>query len=157
MKFATLAYTLVFTLQTTARFEDDTRMQAGRWIDESIPQGSDLMVCGWDRYVGLPSDESRFALRRRDEKVFWPENRRAKSAYIEISSLQYDRHYRHANLRYSEQYDKLRDPDGLHRLAARFETSFINRDFYGRLDPMFKGYFISPTIEIYAPKIATAN
>ena len=37
--------------------------------------------------------------------------------------------------------------DELHR---QFDGEFLNRDLYARLDPMFAGYFVSPTIEIYA-------
>jgi hypothetical protein len=35
-------------------------------------------------------------------------------------------------------------------LVKVFEGDFLNRNPYRRLDPMFAGYFISPTIEFYA-------
>jgi len=149
---ATLVYTMVFTFQTTARFCDDTRMQAGRWIDETCQPGTRILTCGWDRYMGLPSDEQKILVRRGDETSFWYEFRRHRFNLIEISSLNYERHYRHDNTKYASKYDALRDPAGNFRLAAKFESTFINRDFYGRLDPMFKGYFIAPTIEFYEPK-----
>ena len=36
-----------------------------------------------------------------------------------------------------------------YRLAQRFHARYLNWRFYTRLDPMYEGYFISPTIEIY--------
>ncbi|MFH0909234.1 MAG: glycosyltransferase family 39 protein [bacterium] len=148
----TLVYTLVFTFQTTGRFEDDTRMQAGRWLDETCRPGTSLLTCGWERYMGMPGNERAVKVRRGDEKSFWPELERRRFDVIEISSLHYDRHYRHDNRTYAKKYDALRDPAGPFRLAAKFESSFINRDVYGRLDPMFRGYFVSPTLEFYEPK-----
>ncbi|HZS32970.1 MAG TPA: hypothetical protein VFC42_06280, partial [Methylomirabilota bacterium] len=36
-----------------------------------------------------------------------------------------------------------------YRLAERFQARYLNWRFYSRLDPMYEGYFVSPTIEIY--------
>jgi hypothetical protein len=38
--------------------------------------------------------------------------------------------------------------------VKRFEADFINKRLYTRLDPMFEGYFVSPTLEFYAPAAA---
>ncbi|MGH7899123.1 MAG: hypothetical protein ACREQQ_14300 [Candidatus Binatia bacterium] len=38
----------------------------------------------------------------------------------------------------------------------RFDGEFLNRSFYRRLDPMFAGYFVSPTVEFYAKAPARA-
>ena len=52
------------------------------------------------------------------------------------------------------QYDLLRNPEGHFELVKRFESHFINKRLYMKLDPMFEGYFVSPTIEFYRAKAA---
>ena len=148
----TLAYTSVFTFQTTSRYGNDTRVQAEAWIDTALPRGTTLITCGWDRYMALPEDEARIPVLRGDEKAFWDSSKIGGPHVFEISSLHFDRNYRHGNEPYIRKYEALRDPAGSFRLAARFQTSFLNRDFYGRLDPMFRGYFVSPTLEFYERK-----
>jgi hypothetical protein len=36
-----------------------------------------------------------------------------------------------------------------YRLERRFRAEYLNWRFYTKLDPLFEGYFVSPTIEVY--------
>jgi hypothetical protein len=73
---------------------------------------------------------------------------------IEISSLQYLRWQRHGIKDYVAMYDHLRHNPESFELVAKFDMPFLNRDFYGWLDPMFRSYFVAPTIEFYRHKNA---
>jgi hypothetical protein len=70
---------------------------------------------------------------------------------IEISSLHFLRWYRAGHPRFMPIYSRVRSGEDEVTFVKRFEADFINRDLYMRLDPMFGGYFISPTLEFYAP------
>ncbi len=148
----TLAYTSLFTYQTTARFRDDTRMQAARWLETSLSPGGRLLLCGDSHYMAEPlhgrdrvHDSQEAVIGRIDEL----EN---KFDLVEITSLLYTRWYRHGHRVYLPAYERLRGGSSHFRLVKRFEADFLNRDLYCRLDPMFGGYFISPTLEFYEPR-----
>lgn len=152
----TLAYTSIFAVQTTARFREDTRMQAARWLEETLPAGSSLLLCGDPRYMAKPLDR-RTRVHFTNEAVIG----RIKDVgrtfdMVEITSLLYSRWYRHGHPALRPAYEGLRSERGSFRLVKRFETDFLNRDLYRRLDPMFEGYFVSPTLEFYEPKTHTA-
>ena len=60
------------------------------------------------------------------------------------------RHERHRHPAFDPAYHDFRAGErGLHLVKA-FDGDFLNRDLYRRLDPMFAGYFVSPTLEFYA-------
>jgi 4-amino-4-deoxy-L-arabinose transferase-like glycosyltransferase len=145
----TLAYTGLFTLQTTARFKNDTRIQAGNWIGQHIQGDSRLMMIGSRSYVGLPPDEERYDIDFIDHSMITRATRDRRVDIIEITSLMYARAYRHHLRPHRRVYEQLRTR---RRLVARFESHFINKALYVALDPMFEGYFVSPTIELYAPR-----
>jgi hypothetical protein len=48
-----------------------------------------------------------------------------------------------------DQYDRLRSGRSGYVLLRRFEADFLNKKLYRALDPMFEGYFVSPTLEFY--------
>ena len=152
----TLAYTSVFTYQTTARFRDDTRMQAARWLRDALPAGSNLLLCGDPHYMARPLD-ARIRMHDTNETVIGRIDRVGSDFdLVEISSLLYSRWYRHGHPALLQAYELLRGEHGGFRLVKRFEADFLNRDLYRRLDPMFEGYFLSPTLEFYAPKTHAA-
>jgi len=68
--------------------------------------------------------------------------------YVVLTSLHYARSYRQqdANVALWETVRKGVLP---YRLAERFRAGYLNWRFYTKLDPMYEGYFISPTIEVY--------
>jgi hypothetical protein len=143
----TLLYTAVFTVQTTARFRNDTRIQAGEWIGRHVKVGSRLLMIGPRPYVGTPPDEDRFEVNFLGHNAIWLMDHRPDADLIEVTSLMYARAYRHHLRPHRRIYDRLRTRG---RLVARFQSDFLNKRAYVALDPMFEGYFVSPTIELYA-------
>ena len=65
-------------------------------------------------------------------------------------SMHYWRHERHRHPAFLPAYQHLREGRTPLHLVKTFDAGFLNRDLYRRLDPMFAGYFISPTVEFYA-------
>ena len=150
---AALACTLVFDFQTTARFTRETRQQAGYWLDRQLQPGQSLLVAGWHRYLALPTCIRCYRLEYKSKEA--PLNRIETAAtfdLVEISSMHHARHLRHGNDGMLAIYQELRDPRGDFELVARFDSDFLNKKLYERLDPMFGGYFVSPTLEFYRPK-----
>lgn len=157
---ATLAcavYTLIFTGQTAARYANETRVQAGRWLETvmAASPSNTVLICGSMHYMGAPADISRLATNSGSgisEGLIRNNDRLMREQLIEISSLLYSRHFRAGNATWADAYRQLRNPKGSFELVKKFESHFINKRFYMKLDPMFGGYFVSPTLEFYRPK-----
>ena len=49
-----LGYTVAFTVSTTARFTDDTRLQAQRWLQSRVEEGHDVLTVGAEWYLPTP-------------------------------------------------------------------------------------------------------
>ncbi len=145
----TLVYTAAFTLSTTSRLRHDTRIEAGRWLDEALAPGQRVIACGYSPYVALPTRPD-VALTMVSENAVDHLHERTDFDLVEITSLLYWRHQRHHHPAFEPAYDRLRSGEtGLH-LVKRFEGGFLNRELYRKLDPMFAGYFVSPDLEFYA-------
>jgi len=144
-----LGYTSVFCWQTTRRYGHETRVEAARWL-ETRPGGS-LLGVGWERYLAQPLPGSKTAYAAGRERDLADPEKRASYDLVEISSLVYSRHYRHRDAGAMAVYDALRQPESGMRLVRRFESDFLNKRLYTALDPMFEGYFLSPTLEFYEP------
>jgi hypothetical protein len=76
---------------------------------------------------------------------------------VEISSLHFWRYERHQHPAFDPEYRRFRSGEKGFHLVKRFDGEFLNRDLYRRLDPMFAGYFVSPTLEFYEPDTRTAT
>ena len=149
----TAGYTGVFTYQTTARFTTETRIEAGRWIERQLPKGGRVLGVSWNTsYLALATNNIAIKNILDMERAFLNISPTDHYDLIQITSLMYDRSYRDGNRFIENAYDRLRDPNGRFRLIKRFESSFINKRLYEMLDPMFEGYFLSPTIEFYVLK-----
>lgn len=146
---ATLLYTAAFTIETTARLRHDTRIEAARWLDETLKPGQRLLLCGFSPYLAVPTDP-RIVVIPLSEDWITRIPRRDDFELAEITSMHFWRHERHRHAAFEPAYRKFRSGQTGLRLVKRFEADFLNRDFYRRLDPMFAGYFVSPTIEFYA-------
>ncbi len=145
---ATFGYTAAFTVTTTARYSRDTRIAAARWLEKKVAPGERVAAVGNRSYLAIPR-RPRF-----DFTVFSKARAfklRSVKAYdvIQITSMNYLRAYRSGSAKALGNYRQLRSGRGGLRLVKRFEPWFLNRTLYERLDPMFGGYFVSPTIEIY--------
>jgi hypothetical protein len=68
--------------------------------------------------------------------------------YVVLTSLHYARSYRERDGNVA-MWDTVRRGVLPYRLAERFRARYLNWRFYRKLDPMYEGYFISPTIEVY--------
>src|SRR5262249_18249282 len=68
--------------------------------------------------------------------------------YVVLTSLHYARAYRQRDDDVAL-WNTVRRGVLPYRLAERFRAEYLNWWFYRNLDPMYEGYFISPTIEIY--------
>ena len=145
-------YTGVFTLSTTSRFSSDTRAQADRWMRQNLGATQKMHMFGWRHYTGFLDDDKDNRMLQHTEGVLSKADGIPPSELIEITSLHYLRWYRHNERRYMSAYDTVRDPRGHFECVAIFDAPYLNRDLYGSLDPMYRCYFISPTIEIYRHK-----
>jgi hypothetical protein len=155
-------YTLAFTFTTTRRFSEDTRLQAAAWAERSLAVGSTVFNAhprsGFSYTVRL--DESRFQMR---EAKLNELNRlvnahsasirrngpKGAKVYVVASSMNYDRYYRSGDADMARSWDRLRRRPERFRRIRVFESRFLNKPFYTRLDPMFAGYFVSPRLEFY--------
>jgi hypothetical protein len=71
-----------------------------------------------------------------------------RPTYVVLTSLHYARAYRQRDDNVA-MWNTVRKGVFPYRLARRFRAEYLNWRFYRKLDPMFEGYFISPTIEVY--------
>jgi 4-amino-4-deoxy-L-arabinose transferase-like glycosyltransferase len=146
---ATFLYTVIFTFQTTDRLRHDTRIEAARWLDQTLKPGQRLLLCGFSPYLAIPTDP-RILVEADNEVVISKVGGRTDFDLLEITSMQYWRHERHRHPAFLPAYQNLREGRTPLHLVKTFDDGFLNRDLYRRLDPMFAGYFVSPTLEFYA-------
>jgi len=141
-----LAYTLAFTVSTTARFTSDTRLQAQRWLQSRVAEGYDVLTVGASWYLPTPSGPRVMNLLNYGMMPAEVAHRRPD--YVVLTSLHYARSYRQRDDNVT-MWNTVRKGVLPYRLAKRFRAEYLNWRFYTKLDPMYEGYFISPTIEIY--------
>ena len=140
-------YTLIFTVTYEQRFRDDTRIQAARWFHEHLRPGQVVHIYGWSRYASVPQGSDGPFVGHPEAELDRTESL-STNDYIEVSSLNYLRWIRHGNTGLCDHYQHLDDPDYFQRVAL-FDQTFLDRHLYGKFDPMFRSYFLSPTIKIY--------
>jgi 4-amino-4-deoxy-L-arabinose transferase-like glycosyltransferase len=141
-----LGYTLAFTVSTTARFADDTRLQAERWLQPHASQGATVLTVGSPWYLPRPSGSQVTNLQQFGAMKRVVQHRRPE--FVVLTSLHYARSYREQDANV-ELWDSLRGGSLPYQLALRVQARYLNWRFYSRLDPMYEGYFVSPTIEVY--------
>lgn len=148
---ATFCYTVAFTYGTTRRYANDTRVQASAWLRNQGTLSNKLLLVGDRHYLAFPPGDVTVS---RYEGILERSTLKSSSKidYIEITSLNYRRWYRSGNERYLPMYQRFRDGLGGFVLLKRFEADFLNKKLYSALDPMFEGYFVSPTLEFYGRK-----
>ncbi|MBI2568036.1 MAG: glycosyltransferase family 39 protein [Candidatus Schekmanbacteria bacterium] len=144
---ATAGYTGIFTYQTTDRFRHDTRIEAGDWIRSEVPAGTNMLFLGYHPYMAWASRE-RHAVHFAEDNTIGDVRFLQRHELIQLSSMMYERAYRHRNAMVHG-YHKLRVHQRPFTLVKRFTAPFLNKAWYRYLDPMFEGYFVSPTIELY--------
>ena len=140
-------YTAAFTVSTTRRYAHDTRIAAEKWLAANLAPNETLGVYGWPHYFGIVHGESRYRIQ--PEAALGKLTHIPANELIEISSLLYLRHGRQNNRIFKVIYKRLRNSPNVVERVAYFDAPFLNRDLYGRLDPMFRCYFVAPTIEIF--------
>jgi hypothetical protein len=141
-----LAYTVAFTVSTTARFRDDTRLQAQRWLQQRVAEGHDVLTVGATWY--LPALEGDRVTNLAMYGAMPGHLAGHRPDYVVLTSLHYARSYRQQDANVAL-WDTVRRGVLPYRLAERFRAGYLNWRFYTKLDPMYEGYFISPTIEVY--------
>jgi dolichyl-phosphate-mannose-protein mannosyltransferase len=141
-----LAYTLAFTISTTTRFTDDTRLQAERWLQQRVGEGRDVLTVGAEWYLPTPKGPGVVNLLHYTAMPGVVADRLPD--YVVLTSLHYARSYRQQDANVA-MWDTVRKGELPYRLAKRFRASYLNWRFYTKLDPMYEGYFLSPTIEVY--------
>jgi hypothetical protein len=141
-----LGYTVAFTVSTTGRFTDDTRLQAERWLQPRASEGSTVLTVGARWYLPDPKGPGVTNLLQYGAMPSVVEHRRPD--YVVLTSLLYARSYRQRDANVAL-WDTVRRGVLPYRLARRFRADYLNWRFYTKLDPMFEGYFVSPTIEVY--------
>ncbi len=146
---STGVYTALFVVQTTERLRHDTRIEAARWLDHTLKPRQRLLLCGYSPYLAIPTDP-RILVNAVNEVWISKLATRDDFDLVEITSMHYWRHERHRHPAFEPEYRRFRAGEkGLH-LVKSFEADFLNRELYRKLDPMFAGYFVSPTLEFYA-------
>lgn len=141
-----LLYTVAFTVSTTARFTDDTRLQAQRWLQSRVEEGHDVLTVGAEWY--LPTPKGPRVANLLQYLAMPAVVADARPDYVVLTGLHYARSYRERDGNVA-MWNMLRKGVLPYRLARRFRAEYLNGWFYRRLDPMYEGYFISPTIEVY--------
>ena len=142
-----IAYTLALTVSQTQCYAKETRVESLHWAQRHLATNETLHIIGWSRYAGTP-EYANIQFRGHTEAYLSECDRMDTNNLIEVSSLNYLRWERHANTNYLTVYAHIRDTNYFERVA-RFDQPFLDRHLYGRLDPMFRCYFVSPTIVIY--------
>ena len=100
--------------------------------------------------MGLPANLDRINIVAKDqEAVLHHVERFRPGDIVQITSLQYERRYRQGDVFFMDMYDRIRQPGGGFEQLARFDTHFVNKNLYMKLDPMYGGYFVGPNIEFY--------
>jgi 4-amino-4-deoxy-L-arabinose transferase-like glycosyltransferase len=141
-----LCYTLAFTISTTSRFTDDTRLQAERWLQQRMDEGHDVLTVGVQWYQ--PAPRGPRVVNLVDYGAMPRVVEHGRPDFVVLTSLLYARSYREQDGNVA-MWDTVRKGMLPYRLAKRFRSGYLNWRFYTRLDPMFEGYFVSPTIEVY--------
>ena len=148
----TFAYTAGFSFSTNARYLDDTRVQAARWMDRYSGAPLRVAVIGAGAYSGFTRGNDDLQLNVYPESHAAHVQARRPFDVLEISSLHYLRWLRHDRpVRYRDMYGRVRDGDTDLVLVKRFEANFPQKWLYSWLDPMYECFFVSPTLEFYAP------
>ena len=147
---AAAGYTLAFTVSTTARLGHDTRIEAAHWLDETLRPGARLLICGYSPYMAIPTTP-KIAVEAVNEVEISKLAAHTEADLVEISSFHFWRYERHHHPAFGPAYDRFRGGERGFHLVKTFEGHFLNREIYRKLDPMFAGYFVSPTLEFYAP------
>jgi hypothetical protein len=143
---AVLGYTLAFTVSTTARFADDTRLQAERWLRPLAEDGAKILTVGALWYLPDPRGPSVSRLDRYGAMPRVVKHRRPE--YVVLTSMHYLRSYRLQDASVAR-WASVRRGQLPYQLVGRFRAEYLNWRFYRKLDPLFEGYFVSPTIEVY--------
>jgi 4-amino-4-deoxy-L-arabinose transferase-like glycosyltransferase len=141
-----LVYTVAFTVSTTARFTDDTRLEAQRWLQARVDRGEDVLTVGPHWYLPVP--HGRRVLNLVEYGLMPAVVAERRPMYVVLTSLLYARSYRQQDDNVLL-WDTVRRGQLPYRLAARFRAEYLNWRLYRKLDPMYEGYFVSPTIEVY--------
>jgi 4-amino-4-deoxy-L-arabinose transferase-like glycosyltransferase len=141
-----LVYTVAFTVSTTARFTNDTRLQAQQWLQPYAAEGKEILTVGAEWYLPTPKGPGVTNLLQYLAMPAVVADRRPD--YVVLTSLHYARSYRDRDENVAR-WQTLRKGVLPYRLAQRFRAEYLNWRFYRKLDPMYEGYFISPTIEVY--------
>ena len=151
---AVFVYTAAFAVTSTHRFTQPTRLEAAAWADANLEPGAVVVyvhpIFGQSYVPAI--DPEKFLVRsapitnlRRIIETL----EAVPDSYVVLSSLTYNRFYRQGNAEMIERWDSIRRNSRDFRILATFDGWYLNKSWYTALDPMFDGYFISPTVEIY--------
>lgn len=135
-----IAYTLIFSISTTARFSNDTRDQATQWIYQNIAQGSSI-ASDPEFYSPKLSSDVYMIIPWIEMNLSWFEDNRPD--YVIITSEHDFRKYPTA------EYGDFRKGKYGYKLFKTFKSGYFNQGLYTSLSLTFEGYPVSPTIEIY--------
>ncbi len=144
-----VAYTAAFTVSTTARFAHDTRTRAAPWLQRRVAEGRSVLLVGVEWYLPhvVPGPGGVIYLPGYGQMLDVVAKRRPD--YVVLTSLLYARAYRQHDENVAL-WDTVRQGRLPYELVRRFASPYLNSPVYSRLDPMYEGYFVSPTIEVYA-------
>ena len=146
-----IGYTAIFSWQTTLRFKNDTRIEAAKWLHEYCAKNNinEFVTIGAINYSATANNGNFKKISYVSEIDFFRNYRNKQIDMLQITSIMYNRAYRHNNPFTKGMYEEVRHKNYI--LIKRFASNFINKNIYTKLDPMFEGYFISPTLEFYRP------
>lgn len=149
-------YTLAFTLSTTARFQSDTRTEAGEWGETRLPPearvwyGEPVFGASYmPRFTERSDIEVGSVPLERLAMLRGPMRRSPGNGFLVLSSLTFMRSYRQGDPEQIALWEQIRNEPRRFELLESFDDGYLNKRFYSWLDPMFAGYFVSPRIEVY--------
>jgi 4-amino-4-deoxy-L-arabinose transferase-like glycosyltransferase len=150
---AAIGYTSAFTFSTSSRFLRDTRQDATHWIEREIPAGSVIGLTTIPEFSPRVNRETYGVMvYDRTLKSWWLQpSELPQPDYVVLTSLNYLRATRDPSRFdvYLTNFCRLWSGTTPWVLRSRFESTYLHKDFYSALDPMFASYYVSPTIEIY--------
>ncbi len=149
------SYTLVFSVTSTDRFRNDTRLEAAAWAVRNLKTPAKIYLVGpqfkysYSPFFDGKSLKGIIIPLENMSKLIQKSSLRDQSILC-LSSLDYGRSYRErTDYNCIQMWDSIRKQSACFQKIKSFEGWFINKSLYMRLDPMFEGYFVSPTIEFY--------
>ena len=105
-----IGYTAIFSWQTTLRFKNDTRIEAAKWLNEYCTKNNinEFITIGAINYSATANDGNFKKISYVSEIDFFRNYRNKQIDMLQITSIMYNRAYRHNNPFTKGMYEEIR-------------------------------------------------